>query len=87
MAPRTHYAKSQEVVYKRLGTSARPKYKALYAKLPVHQKSENISNSQCEPSGPSGVDPPHGEDDPSLLAPDEGSSSFHYEMPQRTKKV
>ena len=87
MAPRKHYAKGQEIVYRRLGTSARPKFKAVYAKVPVPNIPTAIPNSGSEPSGPPIVDPPQEGDDQSHFAPDEASSFLDYEIPQKKKKV
>ena len=85
MAPRTHYAKSQEVVYKRLGSSTRPKFKAVHAKLRLAKKSSSVDDTaSSEQHPPAVVVPP---DDRSQFGPDEGSSFMDYEIPQRKRKV
>jgi hypothetical protein len=85
MPPRTHYAKSQEIVYKSMGTIARPKYKAVRATLPVNKPSDNHTLAS-EPSIPPVVDPPQDSGDP--FGPNEGSSIPEFQIPQRkTKKV
>jgi hypothetical protein len=85
MAPRTYYAKSQEIIYKSMGTSARPKFKAVHAKLPAKTKPSNIDNLTSEPTVPPIVD--HSQDGGDQFGPNEGSSFLDFEMPQRKKKV
>jgi len=85
MAPRTFYPKSQEVVYKKTGSSARPKFMAAYAKVPVLKKSADIHES--EPNAASMAPPLDGAEVPSQFGPGETSSCLDYEIPQRKKKV
>ena len=85
MAPRTHYAKSQEIVYQSMGTTARPKFKAVRVKLPVNKPSD-IQTLASERSLPPVVDPP--QDSGDQFGPNEGSSIPELQIPQRkTKKV
>ena len=79
MAPRTHYARSQEVVYKSMGTAARPKFKAVRAKLPGQKKPSNTSDLSSEPSAPPLVDPPQDGGDP--FGSNEGPSFLDFETP------
>ena len=81
MAPRTHYAKSQEMVYKELGTASRPKYKLVHATRGSSKTSAKTgSGSEPVPPAPppvvsapadeshSGADnPPFGLDDPNTF--------------------
>jgi len=85
MAPRTFYTKSQEVVYKKTGSSARPKFKAAHVKVPVPKKSTDIRGS--ENTTASVALPLDGAEDPSQFGPGDGSSGLDYEIPQRNKKV
>ena len=85
MAPRTFVTKSQEVVYKKTGNSARPRFKATHVKVSVPKKSANIQRS--EQTGPNAVLPPDGAEDPSQFGSGDGSSFLDYEIPQRKKKV
>jgi hypothetical protein len=85
MAPRTHYAKSQEIVYKSMGTAARPRFKAVNAKLPANKKPSNSDTSGSGPSGPPIVDPPR--EDGDQIGQNEGSSFLDFEVPQKKKKV
>lgn len=85
MAPRTHYAKSQEIVYKSMGTAARPRFKAINAKLPTKKKPSSSQALTSEPVEPPIVEPPHeggghfgGNDDPGYL---------DFEIPHKQKKV
>ena len=80
MAPRTFYAKSQEVVYKKTGSSARPKFKGTHVKVSLSKNSSKIHRP--EPPEPSVVLPPDGADNPSQLDPGESSSFLDYEIPQ-----
>jgi len=82
MAPRPQFAKSQEVVYKKLGSGPRPFYKAVKAKLQA-KNSTQTDPSSSGPSKPTVVPPP--EDDP--FGFNEGLSSQDFEIPQRKKKV
>ena len=85
MAPRTHYAKSQEIVYKRMGTTARPRFKAVHSKIPAKGKPSNIDATSSAPSVPPFVDPPQEGGD--QLGQNEDSSFLDFEIPQRKKKV
>jgi hypothetical protein len=85
MAPRTHYAKSQEIVYKSMGTAARPRFKAVHAKLPAKKQSSNSDALSSEPPVPPIVDSPQGAGD--QFGPNEGSSFLDFETSQRKKKV
>jgi hypothetical protein len=88
MAPRTYYAKSQEIVYKPLGTSARPKYKALHARLPVPKKASDVDDSaSSQQPAPPVVVPPEAGHDYSEIGPGEGSSFLDYDIPQKKKQV
>jgi len=85
MAPRTHFAKSQEIVYKSMGTAARPRFKPVHAKLPANKKLSNIDASGSQPSVPPIVDPPREGGD--QFGQYEGSSFLDFEVPQKKKKV
>lgn len=87
MAPRTHYAKSQEVVYKKMGTAARPKFKAVHPKLPGAKEGTEMPNTKSEPPAPPVIEPPHVGEDCPPYGLDEGPSFVDYEMPKRKKKV
>jgi len=82
MAPRAHYAKSQEVVYIQMGTSARPRYKPIRVKLHGSKRSEKTAPG---PSAKPAVLPPQEADDHFQLEPDEGTSFPDYDMLQRKK--
>jgi hypothetical protein len=82
MAPRTHYTKSQEIVYKRMGTTARPTFKAVRAKLPMNKPSNNQTLAS-ETSLPPVVDPP--QDSGDQFGPNEGSIP-DFQIPQRKTK-
>ena len=66
MAPQTHYAKSQEMVYKELGTASRPKFKLVHAtRSPFKQSAKTGSGSDPAPPAPP----------PVVSAPTDGSHS------------
>jgi hypothetical protein len=48
MAPRTHYAKSQELVYKKIGQGSRERYKLVHA---VTQPTKGSVNAECLAGG------------------------------------
>jgi len=83
MAPRPQFAKGQEIVYKKLGTGARPFYKPVNAKLQAKTSTQTDPSSSAQ-TNPSVVVPPL-EDD--LFGFNEGSSCHDFEIPQRKKKV
>lgn len=85
MAPCAFVAKSQEVVYKKTGSSARPRFKAVHVKIPKPKKSADIQ--KAEHTAPSVSLLPDGAEDPSAFGPGESSSYFDYEIPQRKKNV
>jgi hypothetical protein len=68
-----------------MGTSARPKYKAVHAKLPANKKSSNINTLSSGPSAPPVVDPPQDGGDEFGL--NDGSSFPDFDIPGRKKKV
>ena len=68
-----------------MGTSARPKFKAVHAKLPAKKKPSNNESLSSGPSVPPGVDAP--QDGRDVFGPNEGSSFLDFERPQRKKKV
>ena len=85
MAPRNHYAKSQEIVYKSMGTAARPRFKPVHAKLPAKNTSSAADASGSEPYVPPIVDPPQEGGD--QFGQNEGPSFLDFEVPQKKKKV
>jgi hypothetical protein len=85
MAPRTYYAKSQEIVYKSMGTSARPQFKAVHAKLPANKKPSTVDTLRSDPSVRPDVDPL--QDGGDQFGQNEGSSGLDFDIPQRKKKV
>ena len=84
MAPRikTHYAKSQEVVYKKLGSADRPVYKEVRVRLQP-QSSAQVIPSSSKQSAPPVVAPPPSDDVDFGINED----LLDFEHPQRKKKV
>jgi hypothetical protein len=62
MAPRTHYAKSQELVYKKIGQGSRERYKLVHADRPTNKGSVNAERlaGGAQPSAAPIVSPPTG---------------------------
>jgi hypothetical protein len=68
-----------------MGTAARPRFKAVHAKLPANKKPSSTDPSGFEHSVPPIVDPPHEGGD--QFGQNEGSSFLDFEVPQKKKKV
>jgi hypothetical protein len=62
MAPRKHYAKSQELVYKKIGQGSRERYKLVHADRPTNKGSVNAERlaGGAQPSAAPIVSPPTG---------------------------
>jgi hypothetical protein len=62
MAPRTHYAKSQELVYKKIGQGSRERYKIVHADIQRNKGSVNTERlaGGAQPSAAPIISPPTG---------------------------
>lgn len=83
MAPRPQFAKSQEIVYKKLGTRQRPLYKATQAKLQPKTVTQTDPSSSEHTTPPVVVPPLEGDH----VGFNDGSPLLDFDIPQRKKKV
>jgi len=68
-----------------MGSKARPRFKAVHAKLPAREQASNSNTLHFEPANPPIVDSPQEEGDQFGL--NEDPSFPDFDIPQRKKKV